>query len=459
MNSTQRNFQGRFGSQQNPEDRQGVPPQQVYQWQERPYPEQFPAPIHPAKLPLMRPQDGRMVCGVCKGISLHLGIKVGWVRIVALLLALTIVGAIPYVFLWLTLPSGDPVAAAMAPPQSQSPLSRGNTPPNPGQHPEEKQHTVLGRLFGNTSKPKLIAGLGIILLLLALFMLIGNVRPAVVIPALLFLTGIGLSWIQTGDSGLRIPLLLTSLGLILASVITFLLSTLPLNRALTMMSMAAILLLGITAVAVPWIGSLIHQLSRESALKEREEERADMTAHLHDGVLQTLALIQLHADNPQTVFTLARSQERDLRNWLYQDRTPSERSVGTGIRDIAAEIEDSFGRPIEVVTVGDAMPCAQTDALLDASRQALVNAVTHGGEPISVYCEAGHSKVELFVRDHGSGFDMDKVPPDRLGIRQSIMGRIKRQGGTVEIVSRPGWGTEVRMRMPLSTASQQAGKQ
>lgn len=407
----------------------------------------------------MRPQDGRMVCGVCKGISLHLGIKVGWVRIVALLLALTIVGAIPYVFLWLTLPSGDPVAAAMAPPQSQSPLSRGNTTSTPGQHPEERRHTVLGRLFGNTSKPKLIAGLGIILLLLALFMLIGNVRPAVVIPALLFLTGIGLSWIQTGDSGLRIPLLLTSLGLILASVITFLLSTLPLNRALTMMSMAAILLLGITAVAVPWIGSLIHQLSRESALKEREEERADMTAHLHDGVLQTLALIQLHADNPQTVFTLARSQERDLRNWLYQDRTPSERSVGTGIRDIAAEIEDSFGRPIEVVTVGDAMPCAQTDALLDASRQALVNAVTHGGEPISVYCEAGHSKIELFVRDHGSGFDMDKMQPDRLGIRQSIVGRIKRQGGTVEIVSRPGWGTEVRMHMPLSTASQQAGKQ
>ena len=271
-------------------------------------------------------------------------------RIVALLLALTIVGAIPYVFLWLTLPSGDPVAAAMAPPQSQSPLSRGNTTSTPGQHPEERQHTVLGRLFGNTSKPKLIAGLGIILLLLALFMLIGNVRPAVVIPALLFLTGIGLSWIQTGDSSLRIPLLLTSLGLILASVITFLLSTLPLNRALTMMSVAAILLLGITAVAVPWIGSLIHQLSRESALKEREEERADMTAHLHDGVLQTLALIQLHADNPQTVFTLARSQERDLRNWLYQDRTPSERSVGTGIRDIAAEIEDSFGRPIEVAT-------------------------------------------------------------------------------------------------------------
>ena len=90
-----------------------------------------------------------------------------------------------------------------------------------------------------------------------------------------------------------------------------------------------------------------------------------------------------------------------------------------------------------------------------AARQALVNAVTHGGEPISVYCEARRNQVEVYVRDHGSGFDMDAIPADRLGIRESIIGRIRRRGGRVEIVSRPGWGTEVRMHMPLSEASQQ----
>lgn len=125
------------------------------------------------------------------------------------------------------------------------------------------------------------------------------------------------------------------------------------------------------------------------------------------------------------------------------------------MKQIAAEVEDEHGKPIEVVTVGDARPSAQTDALLDATRQALVNAVTHGGEPVSLYCEANDTMVEVFVRDHGEGFDMDAIPPDRLGIRESIIGRIKRRGGTVEIVSRAGWGTEVRMHMPIALKAAQ----
>ena len=215
-----------------------------------------------------------------------------------------------------------------------------------------------------------------------------------------------------------------------------------------------VLLAGTALAIVPWVSTLIRSLSTERALKEREEERADMTAHLHDGVLQTLALIQLHSNDPQTVFSLARQQERELREWLYQERTTSDRSVSAGLKAIAAQTEDEHGKPIEVVTVGDARPSAQTDALLDATQQALINAVTHGGEPISVYCEAGADKVEVFVRDHGDGFDMNAIPEGRLGIRESIIGRIRRRGGTVEIVSRPHWGTEVRMHMPVADGRQ-----
>lgn len=123
--------------------------------------------------------------------------------------------------------------------------------------------------------------------------------------------------------------------------------------------------------------------------------------------------------------------------------------MSAGLQEIAAQVEDTHGKPIEVVTVGDARPSAQTDALLDAARQAMVNAVTHGGEPVSVYCEADRHQVEVFVRDHGNGFDIDDIPPERLGIRESIIRRVRRRGGTVEIVSRPDWGTEVRMHMPL----------
>ena len=165
-----------------------------------------------------------------------------------------------------------------------------------------------------------------------------------------------------------------------------------------------------------------------------------MTAHLHDGVLQTLALIQMHADEPQTVFSLARQQERELRDWLYQDRTPSERSVNAGVE---ADRRRGGGRARQADRGGDGgrRPAQRPDdALLDAARQALVNAATHGGEPISVYCEASGGTVEVFVRDHGNGFDVHTIPEDRLGIRESIVGRIKRRGGTVEIVSATALG-------------------
>lgn len=176
-----------------------------------------------------------------------------------------------------------------------------------------------------------------------------------------------------------------------------------------------------------------------------------MTAHLHDGVLQTLALIQLHADDATSVASLARSQERELREWLYRSRVPSRDSLSAGIKAVAARVEDERRRPIDVVTVGDTKPCERTDALLDAAAEAMVNAAVHGSEPIAVYCEVRDDVIDLFVRDHGGGFDPEAIPEGRLGIRESIIGRVKRRGGTVEIVSRPHWGTEVRMHMPLTS--------
>ncbi|WP_317643729.1 ATP-binding protein [Bombiscardovia apis] len=426
------------------------------------YPDPHLPPLLPARLPLMRPKQGRILCGVCKGISLHLGIKVSWVRLFMLALIFAFgAGIVAYIFLWIYVPAGDPIAAAQQlyyDPQAQ-PLARPNAgiagPANQSEEPTSSD-SGLSEVLHNAPKPALLAGVGALLLALALSFSLTGMPRRLVFPTILLASSLAIAWFHFGGDQRRVWTLAASGALILAALASYVFPTFPADEAWQMMLLALIVIAAVAVILTPWASSILARLSTERAQKEREEERADMAAHLHDGVLQTLALIQLHADDPQAVFTLARGQERDLRNWLYQERTPSDRSVSSGLQSIAAQIEDAHGKPIDVVTVGDAHPSAQTDALLDATQQALINAVTHGAEPISVYCEAGKGKVEVFVRDHGAGFDTKAVPPDRLGIRESIIGRLERRGGTVEIVSRPNWGTEVRMHMPISAASDQA---
>lgn len=524
-----------------------------------PHPPQMP-PRAP-RLPLMRPKRGRILCGVCRGVALHLGVSVHLVRLVFIAATCCFgAGAAAYLFLWLFMPVGDPVAAAQAAASvARSPLSRGNmspvsspfgpsatgtptattvspfpaassavpfavssvaspavpsttplvaqrftgsftdyatTDPRPSvgtdhiaTDPADASGTANTDSTANTAyadnmaadrdalygtsespaealrrapKPALVALVGMASIAVAVLLSLGGVESGLILPILLALAGIGVAWLQYNANGGQLWSMLGSVALLFVAYAVFVMnSAIPGwgTSPRRIIFAGFMLLAGVGFAIVPWISSLIRELGTERALKEREEERADMTAHLHDGVLQTLALIQLHSDDPTTVFTLARQQERELREWLYQERTTSERSVSAGIKDIAAHVEDGHGKPIEVVTVGDARPSAQTDALLDATGQALINAVTHGGEPISVYCEAGASQVEVFVRDHGDGFDVNAIPEGRLGIRESIVGRIRRHGGTVEIVSRPGWGTEVRMHMPIAAAdaAQHAG--
>ena len=86
-------------------------------------------------------------------------------------------------------------------------------------------------------------------------------------------------------------------------------------------------------------------------------------------------------------------------------------------------------------------------ALTQALREALLNAVRHGRAPVTAYVEIGPSGVEAFVRDRGTGFDLDDVPADRLGVRQSILGRMERHGGSARVRRRDD-GTEVELRLP-----------
>jgi signal transduction histidine kinase len=190
-------------------------------------------------------------------------------------------------------------------------------------------------------------------------------------------------------------------------------------------------------------------LTAERAERVRTQERADMAAHLHDSVLQTLALIQRNADDAATVARLARAQERDLRSWLYAGEAADESSVAAALRAAGAGVEDAHGVSVDVVAVGDCPFGEQVRPIVNAAREAMTNAAKHAGTPrVDVYAEVTEDAIEVFVRDRGAGFDPTTVPDDRHGVRDSIVDRMRRHGGRAEVRSAPGEGTEVRLHLP-----------
>jgi signal transduction histidine kinase len=199
-------------------------------------------------------------------------------------------------------------------------------------------------------------------------------------------------------------------------------------------------------ILAPWWLRLVRGLAAERAERIRSQERAEVAAHLHDSVLQTLALVQRRADDPREVAALARRQERELRAWLNDSRPTG--TFAAALDAAASEVEGDHHVPIEVVTVGDAPLDEKAAALVAAVREALVNASKFAGpEPIAVYAEVEDGRFEVFVRDRGPGFDPDAVPADRRGVRDSIVGRMERHGGTATVHSRPGQGTEVELEL------------
>jgi signal transduction histidine kinase/phage shock protein PspC (stress-responsive transcriptional regulator) len=225
-------------------------------------------------------------------------------------------------------------------------------------------------------------------------------------------------------------------------------------RALQGALIAAVAIVaGIALVIGPGVMRLAHAFVAERRERIRADERAEVAAHLHDSVLQTLALVQRRADDPREVVRLARMQERELRTWLLRGGAPdtgTARSIGSALEDIAAVVERERAVQIEVVRVRDC-ELDGLEALLLAAREAMVNAAQHAGvTAISVYLEVEPERIAIFVRDRGRGFDPGEVPDDRGGITNSIVGRLTRAGGHASIRSTPGQGTEVELELPRS---------
>lgn len=414
--------------------------------------------------PLRRPERDRWFAGVAAGIAAHLGLPVGPVRLAFVLLApFGGVGALLYAFWWLVVPSGDPWdAAAAARPSTLSRLARR---PQGGAGDDEPARRL----------PVTDIAVGVLLVAVAVVLVAvraDQLEAGWLLPVLVLLTGVALAWSQLdevargrwrGRAGGRTPVSVLRLlgGVVLAGVGVLLLvgeATGPgVDAATLVQSVIAsfAVLAGVALVLAPWWLRLWRELGDERAARARESERADIAAHLHDSVLQTLALIRARSDDPGEVARMARAQERELREWLYDDRPAPGTSLAAALRDVVAEVEDSRSGPggepvaVDAVVVGDRVPDEDTAALLQATREALVNAVVHGRPPVSLYLEVGPREVEVFVKDRGDGFDPEAISPDRFGVRESIMGRVRRRGGTATVTSRAGQGTEVHLAMPL----------
>jgi signal transduction histidine kinase len=331
---------------------------------------------------------------------------------------------------------------------------------------EDGGRAPVERIAGKRETWLVVAGM--VLLALAALLLLREwgflFSDAIVWPVILAAAGAALIWRQStaterdepapappATRTLRLPRdalgnALVGAALVVGGGLVFLWLNDALQPARDVLLAVVVVLVALTLILAPWWLRLVRGLTAERAERIRSQERAEVAAHLHDSVLQTLALMQKRVDDPREVATLARRQERELRAWLERRRSPGDATVATALEAAAAEVEEAHGVPLEVVAVGDAPLDQRAEALVAAAREALVNAAKFGGDgPVVLYAEVAPERIEVFVRDRGPGFDPAAVPPDRRGVRESIIGRMRRHGGRAEVHSTPGEGTEVEL--------------
>jgi signal transduction histidine kinase len=410
-----------------------------------------PRPVLPAAPPpafrrLYRRAEGRRVAGIAAGIAEHLQVPVFAVRLAFLvLLIVNGLGAILYAVFWALLDI-DPVDKA-----------RG------------KSSRHLGQLFAFVAAAVLVQIVLAIAGLPGQYLLIWFLGVVAVGAALLWRRaddGQRQRWTAVAP---RYPWLAMILArdrtattvrivggglLVLVGLIGFLAATGELSAIRDGLLFGGALLVGAAIVVAPWLWQIGNDLRDERTERIRSQERAEIAAIVHDQVLHTLALIQRKSDDSREVVRLARSQERELRNWLYKPTASPTEKIGAALEAVAAEVEDTYAVSVDAVVVGD---CDVDDRLLPlvhAAREALVNAGRHAQvATVSLYAEVEPEQVSVFVRDRGAGFDLSTVDGDRHGVRGSILARMKRHGGKAEIRSAPGEGTEVRLTMQRGAAT------
>ena len=401
-----------------------------------------------------RVADGAWLGGVSTGLARHLGWPVLVIRIAFVaLMTFQFIGVIAYGALWLLMPS-EAVEKAPGLESATRHGMRDQTRP--------KRRIDWGMLLA-------LAALGTGLLWIVQSTELGISRQ-LFWPVAFACAGAALVWRQAdtaqqrrwrAEAGGRAWLapfiarggwpalvrVIVGLGLVGAAFGIVIAQQSQIAQLPEVMAMATLALAGLGIVLAPWLYRSRTALNQARAEKVRADARADMAAHLHDSVLQTLALIQRQADDPKAVQQLARRQERELRTWLYGEE-PQTETLKVALTAAAVEVEDEWAVPVEVVMVGDCDTSEAMQALVRATREAMVNAAKHSGaDKVDVYAEVDEERVEVFVRDRGKGFDVAAVADDRMGVKGSIINRMARHGGTATVRSEPGDGTEIRLEI------------
>ena len=381
------------------------------------------------------------------GLADHFAVNVVWVRVAFIVATwLNGIGVLAYLLMWRFLPLHQP---EMSPGLEAATRQGLRTSPSRARPVEIIQTFAIG-----------MVGVGVLVFIQSTGR---GINGHLLGPALVAVVGLVVIWRQLDDvawkrwmrqtRGFGFIARVGAGGVLIAFAGLYFITQERGWGAVVDLSLAlGVALVGLALILGPWITKLLGDLTDERRARVRSEERADVAAHLHDSVLQTLALLQKNAGDQATVATLARRQERELRAWLYgNDEQPND-SLVAALRASAADVEDAHHVPVEVIAVGDAALDSDVAAVAKAAREAMINAAKHARvDRIDVYAEADGKTVEVFVRDRGVGFDPGSMAEDRMGVRGSIVGRVERHGGTVTIRSSPGEGTEIAMTMPVRT--------
>ncbi len=373
-----------------------------------------------------------MVAGVCAGFAARLGIDPLLVRIGFLATIMAGGVGVPlYIVAWVMIPAEGP------------------------------ERPVVARLLNRRDTWLVAAGMGCLVLAAVLLLREWGLwfGDKIIWPVVISAAGGALIWRQSqappereaAPRGLRLPrhafnLAGVGAALVVGGALIFLYLNDSFAAARDVIVPVLVIITALAIILAPWWLRLVRGLAAERAARIRSQERAEVAAHLHDSVLQTLALVQRRADDPREVAALARRQERELRAWLNESKPDG--TLAAALEAAASEVEGDHHVPIEVVMVGDAPLDDRAAALVAAAREALVNASKFAGpEPIALYAEVEDGRFEVFVRDRGPGFEPGAVPLDRRGVRDSIVGRMERHGGRATVHSAPGQGTEVELVM------------